>query len=70
MKTYIALLRGINVGGNKKVPMADLKKMLEKAGYENVRTLLNSGNAVFETASTKPETIAKNIGEQIGRAHV
>ncbi len=45
---YAALLRGINVGGNKKVPMADLKKHLEKAGYTNVKTLLASGNVLFD----------------------
>lgn len=65
MKTHIALLRGINVGGNKKVPMADLKKMLEKMGYENVRTLLNSGNAVFDSSAKKATTIAKDISEQM-----
>lgn len=46
--SYVALLRGINVGGNKKVPMTDLKKILEKLGFKNVRTLLASGNVVFE----------------------
>lgn len=44
----VALLRGINVGGNKLVPMADLRAMLEGLGYSEVRTLLQSGNAVFE----------------------
>ncbi len=48
MTTFVALLRGINVGGNKKVPMADLKKLLTKLGFENVSTLLNSGNASFD----------------------
>ena len=38
MKTYIALLRGINVGGHKKVPMAELRELLSKSGFENVRT--------------------------------
>ncbi len=45
--TYAALLRGINVGGNNKVPMAELRSVLTGLGYENVRTLLQSGNAVF-----------------------
>ncbi len=49
---YVALLRGINVGGNKKVPMADLKKLLEKAGYTNVKTLLASGNVLFDAPKT------------------
>lgn len=61
MPRYVALLRGINVGGNKKVPMADLKKMLEKMGYTNVKTLLNSGNAMFDA----DETSAKRLRDAI-----
>lgn len=45
--TYIALLRGINVGKAKRVAMADLRVAIESLGYGDVRTLLNSGNAVF-----------------------
>jgi uncharacterized protein (DUF1697 family) len=44
---YAALLRGINVGGRKKVPMADLRALLGDLGYSDVSTLLQSGNAVF-----------------------
>ncbi len=51
MQKFVALLRGINVGGNKKVPMAELKKVLEKAGLKNVKTILASGNVVFESES-------------------
>ena len=51
MQKYAALLRGINVGGNKKVPMAELKKILEKSGLKNVKTLLASGNVIFESNS-------------------
>jgi uncharacterized protein (DUF1697 family) len=47
-QTYVALLRGINVGGNHKVPMAELRKEMEVLGYENVKTLLNSGNVIFD----------------------
>jgi uncharacterized protein (DUF1697 family) len=49
MYNHVALLRGINVGGNKKVPMGDLKKAFEKAGFTNVRTILNTGNVVFDS---------------------
>jgi len=45
--TRVALIRGINVGKAKRVAMAELRAELEKLGYEDVRTLLNSGNAVF-----------------------
>lgn len=48
--TMVALLRGINVGKAKRVAMADLKRVVEGAGYRNVRTLLNSGNVVFTGA--------------------
>lgn len=62
---YAAFLRGINVGGNKKVPMTELKKCLEKLGCKNVKTLLNSGNVVFETDKTKPDVLRKKIETQI-----
>lgn len=46
---YIALLRGINVGGHNKVPMKELAAFFEEAGYGNVRTYINSGNALFDS---------------------
>lgn len=50
-QTYVALLRGINVGGHHKVPMADLRKEMGKMGYKKVITLLNSGNVIFDGTS-------------------
>ncbi len=61
---YVAFLRGINVGGNKKVPMADLKKMLEKMGFTNVKTLLASGNVVFDAGSESPASLKKKLETQ------
>jgi uncharacterized protein (DUF1697 family) len=52
---YVALLRGINVGGNNKVPMADLKACLEDSGLNNVQTYIQSGNVIFES-DAKDET--------------
>ncbi len=52
---YLALLRGINVGGNKIVRMADLKKAFENLGYADVSTYINSGNVIF-TSLRKPNT--------------
>lgn len=49
---HIALLRGINVGGHHKVPMAELRSELEKLGFSNIVTLLNSGNVIFEATET------------------
>ncbi|MCA9890632.1 MAG: DUF1697 domain-containing protein, partial [Anaerolineae bacterium] len=50
-KRYIGLLRGINVGGNKKVPMADLREMMVSLGFENVKTVLASGNVAWDADS-------------------
>ncbi len=67
---YIALLRGINVGGNKKVSMADWKKMMGKLGYTNIQTLLNSGNAMFESTEKDIKklttTISTNLEKTFG----
>lgn len=49
---YVALLRGINVGGNNRVPMSDLKHCFESAGFENVSTYINSGNVLFDSPET------------------
>jgi len=53
MTRYVALLRAVNVGG-RKVTMAELKTAATKLGYENARTLLASGNLVFDTKKTAP----------------
>ncbi|WP_137992615.1 DUF1697 domain-containing protein [Streptomyces vilmorinianum] len=52
--TYAALLRGINVGGHRRVPMAELRSLLEELGHRNVRTYLQSGNVVFTTDADEP----------------
>jgi uncharacterized protein (DUF1697 family) len=62
---YVSFLRGINVGGNKKVPMGDLKNAVEALGFSNVTTLLNSGNVVFETDESHPDAVRKKIEKKI-----
>lgn len=62
---YVAFLRGINVGGNKMIPMAKLKTMFESLGFTNVKTLLATGNILFNAATTKPETLAALIEKKI-----
>lgn len=57
---YLALLRGINVGGKNKVPMAGLKELLEEIGLEDVSTYIASGNAMFRSGLTA-STIARRI---------
>ncbi len=53
LKTFVALLRAVNVGGTGKLPMNDLKAMCEAAGFAEVRTFIASGNVIFK--SGKPE---------------
>ena len=66
--TYIALLRGINVSGHKKIKMPDLKAMFETLGFTNVRTYIQSGNVVFESnaAEELESKISTKIQEQFG----
>jgi uncharacterized protein (DUF1697 family) len=52
-RRYVALLRGINVGGRNKVPMADLRRAFEEGGYGHVRTYIQSGNVLFESAAAR-----------------
>lgn len=60
MKTaYLALLRGINVGGKNKVPMAQLKACLEELGCENVQTYIASGNVLFTSDKSGSQLVAE-----------
>jgi uncharacterized protein (DUF1697 family) len=61
----VALLRGVNVGGNNRVPMAQLRELLQELGYEDVLTHLQSGNAVFTTSGSSAERIERKIEEQL-----
>lgn len=61
MPVYVALLRGVNVGGNNKVTMADLRTALEAAGFARVRTYIQSGNVVFDSRKDKPENLAARV---------
>ncbi|WP_374776407.1 DUF1697 domain-containing protein [Streptomyces sp. NBC_01310] len=64
-KKYAALLRGINVGGSKKVPMAELRALLEGLGHGDVQTYLQSGNAVFSSAKKDPGRLARELEKTI-----
>jgi uncharacterized protein (DUF1697 family) len=61
MTRYVALLRGVNVGGKNAVKMAALRAALASSGYGNVRTLLASGNAAFDAAEADAGTLATKI---------
>ena len=58
MTTHIALLRAVNVGG-RKVPMSDLRRLVERAGFDDVRTYIQSGNLVFTTKGKRADIEAK-----------
>jgi uncharacterized protein (DUF1697 family) len=53
MTTYVALLRAVNVGGTGKLPMTELRKLCEDAGFTRVRTYIASGNVVFDSTLAK-----------------
>lgn len=65
MKTYVALFRGINVGGNNILPMKELTALLERHSCQNVKTYIQSGNVIFESGNP-PENIGGLIQEQYG----
>ncbi|MFF9508557.1 DUF1697 domain-containing protein [Streptomyces sp. NPDC014724] len=65
MTKYAALLRGINVSGHKKVPMAELRTLLTELGHGDVRTHLQSGNAVFSSASDDEDALAAELEQAI-----
>lgn len=69
MTTYIALLRGINVGGNRKIRMADLSALLVEAGCGDVTTYIQSGNAVFTHPSRSPTKLTGDLEDRIAAAH-
>ncbi len=61
VERYVALVRGINVGGRNKVPMAELRTCLTEAGYLDVRTYIQSGNVAFDSpvTTTAPQHAAQ-----------
>ena len=61
MKRYVALLRGINISGKNKIPMAELKKEFEKLAFEEVKTYLNSGNVIFSSSENDTKRFISQI---------
>lgn len=68
MKTYIALLRGINVGGKHLLPMKELGALLEGLGAQNVKTYIQSGNVVFRSKERDVSQFASRISAEIHRS--
>ncbi len=68
---YVALLRAVNVGGTGKLPMADLKRMAEEAGFDAVRTYIASGNLLFRSDRSEADVraaIEKRVADYAGKA--
>lgn len=65
MKTYIALLRAINVGGNSKLAMADLKAMLVDMAFDNPQTLLQTGNLIFQSKATSGDKLEASLEQAL-----
>lgn len=65
---YLALLRGINVGGKNLIKMSELKACLEAMGLQEVRTYIQSGNVIFKTGRTDKGRLAKQIEDALSEA--
>ena len=65
MKRYIAFLRGINISGKNKMPMAELRQGFERLDYTEVKTYLNSGNVIFSSNEADTIKITRRIEEMI-----
>ncbi len=65
METYIAILRGINVSGQKKIKMADLRIYLEELNFKNVQTYIQSGNIIFQDKSQNLKVLENIIEKKI-----
>lgn len=68
MAVWVALLRGINVGGKNILPMADLRALLKAVGCSDVRTYIQSGNCIFDAETLSPATLTAAIGDGIESA--
>ena len=65
MNTAISMLRGINVGGQKKVPMGELTKCYESLGFKKIRTYIQSGNVVFDFQDVDRQILVERLAQRI-----
>jgi uncharacterized protein (DUF1697 family) len=68
METYVALLRGINVGGNNKIDMKELRGAFEKMGFHSVKTYINSGNVIFQSHVNDRNNVERTIEDSLETA--
>jgi uncharacterized protein (DUF1697 family) len=69
MTAWVALLRGINVGGNRKVPMARLRELCTEAGLSDVRSYIASGNLVFRSPHGSSSEVEQLVADLVEREH-
>lgn len=69
LEPYVALLRGINVGGKNIIPMRALAETFERLKLSSVRTYIQSGNVLFQAAGSDPRSLEKRIERALKRAH-
>jgi uncharacterized protein (DUF1697 family) len=69
MTAWVALLRGINVGGNRKVPMARLRELCTEAGLSDVRSYIASGNLVFRSPHASASDVEQLVADLVEREH-
>ncbi|MDR8391401.1 DUF1697 domain-containing protein [Aliifodinibius sp. S!AR15-10] len=67
MKTYIALFRGINVGGNNILPMKELRTLLKNLGFRQVNTYIQTGNVVFQSDNSDIGQLADSISGEVNK---
>lgn len=67
MNTYVALLRGINVGGHKRIAMQDLRQLVAGLGHSEVATYIQSGNVIFRSSASSTTDLAGELEARIGR---
>lgn len=70
METYVAFLRGINVGGNSLLPMSELLTICEEAGFKNVRTYIQSGNVLFESELSETSLVNELQQALLEKKHI
>jgi uncharacterized protein (DUF1697 family) len=69
LNVFVALLRGVNVGGNNMISMSELKKSFEAMGFAKVSTYINSGNIIFETKESDARKLEKKIEQMLSREY-
>jgi uncharacterized protein (DUF1697 family) len=68
-RVYVALLRGVNVGGANPISMTSLKASFERLGFQDVRSYINSGNVLFRAGDEDPAALERRIDGMLARAH-